>query len=446
MEGLAGDRSSSLDRLGVSGIRRLVETSTVLLWHGVRILVRKVCRSRRAVVGEELSAAFQRLGSTYVKFGQVVASSPGLFPVEMSRALAPLFDQVCPVPFEDVRRVVEQELGRPLEEIFSSFDPEPMASASMAQVHAATLAGGREVAVKVQRPGIRRQLDRDLRVLMALARLFERLPSVRVVQPIAVVRDFARTLGEELDFEREARSIARFETNLRAFGANDRVRVPQVVHSLTGPRVLTMERIHGRGFVELLGAEDHELDLVDLVRQLAKAWLEAAFEHGFFHGDLHAGNLMVDAEGKLTILDFGIMGELDPAHREILRNGLPKVFRDDDLSEAARAFYEMGTGGDPGAVTRACADLAAELAPVLSLRLEEISFAELFVGIIRVGARHRVQLPVGMILVTKVLLYIDRYMSQLAPDWVMLSDVDLIWFLMDPTEALSGQAEAEAAG
>lgn len=422
---------ASVRRLGVSEIARLAFTAGVLLWHCLRMVGRKLIGSKQAIVGQELCRAFERLGSTYIKFGQIIASSPGLFPVRLSDEFRSLLDHVQPVPYEAIRQVVTTELGKPLEEIFCRFDATPIASASIAQVHLAVLPGGEEVAVKVQRPGIRRQLVRDVRVLMLMARLLERVPPIRMVQPKNVVADFARTLSDELDFLNEAQAMERFEANLRRFGRNEGIRIPAVHHSLSRPRVLTMERIRGRGFADLVERGAHDFDMADVLKRVSRAWIEAAFEHGFFHGDMHAGNLMVDNEGNVAILDFGIMGSLDTNHRMILRKGLPRIFLDDDFGDAARAFYEMDAGVDPAVLDRACAELAEVLAPILSRPLADLSFAEIFVNIVQVGDRRGVELPLGMILIAKVLLYIDRYIKQMAPDWAMLSDTDLIWFLID---------------
>ena len=436
----------SIRRIGLSEVRRLAWTLSLLSWHGLRMIVRKLARSKRPVVGEELSRAFERLGSSYVKFGQIIASSPGLFPVDVSNEFQSLLDHVKPVPYEHIRRIITEELGAPPEELFAHFDPIPIASASIAQVHVATLAPGEEITLKVQRPGIQEQLQRDVRILLLLARALERVPRLRIIQPVNIVHNFATTLEQETDFLIEARSMERFKMNLRSFGNNDGVRVPSVLHGLTRSRVLTMERIYGQSFTDIAATADRSLDLVDVLKRMARAWIEAAFQHGFFHGDLHAGNLMVDADGKVVFLDFGIMGELDAEHMKILRKGLPKVFTENDFSEAARAFYQTDIGADPESVDRACADLGEMLAPILSRPLSELRFSDIFVSMIKVGDRHGVRLPIGMILVAKVLLYIDRYLKQMAPDWAMMNDTDLIWFLMDDVdnEVLDNGAPATA--
>lgn len=426
---------SSIRRIGFAEIARLTQTVTLLMWHFLRIVMRKVVRSKGDIAAEELRRAFERLGSTYIKFGQIIASSPGLFPIGISNEFKSLLDQVNPVPHADICRVITEELGSPPDQIFARFNPEPLASASIAQVHAAWLPGGEEIAVKVQRPGIQRVMERDVRVLMLFARALERIRRTRIIQPVNIVTDFASTLAEELDFSIEARSMEQFHTNLRSFPHNNRVRVPKVFHDLTRPRVLTMERIHGYTFAELVDGGDHDFDLVDVIKRVAQAWIEAAFEHGFFHGDLHAGNLMVDLQGRAVFLDFGIMGRLTNEHRHVLRKGLPRVFSHNDFSEAAHAFYSMGAEVDPTTVDRACAELGEKLKPILSRPLAEFSFADLFVSIVQVGDRHRVQLPIGMILIAKVLLYIDRYIKQMAPDWAMMNDTGLIWFLEKETDA-----------
>lgn len=428
----------SIQHVGISEFVRLAETIGVLVWHCLRMLGRKLVGSKQPVVGQELCRAFEQLGSAYVKFGQIIASSPGLFPTEISDEFQSLLDSAEPVPYEGIRRVVMEELGQPPEKIFTRFDVLPIASASIAQVHLAELPGGVEVAVKVQRPGIRRLLERDVRVLMLFARVLERVPPIRMAQPRNVVTDFASTLSQELDFLNEAAAMERYEINLREFGRNEGIRVPVVHHDLTRARILTMERIHGRGFADLAENGDHDFDMTDIVRRASRAWVEAAFEHGFFHGDMHAGNLMIDMEGNVVLLDFGIMGYLHDEHRMTIRNGLPKIFMNDDFSEAARAFFQLADGVDPAVLDRACVELGEVLEPILSQPLSEFSFSDIFVNIIKVGDRHRMELPIGMVLIAKVLLYIDRYVKQLAPDWAMLNDMDLIWFLVEESQQTSG--------
>ncbi|HVM39327.1 MAG TPA: AarF/UbiB family protein, partial [Acidimicrobiia bacterium] len=379
--------------------------------------------------------AFEELGPTYVKLAQLVASSPGLFPPVLSDEFRACLDEVPPVTYEEIRRTIVEELGAGPEQLFSEFDREPLASASIAQVHAATLPDGSEAVVKVQRPGIRTRLESDLRILMLVARILGRT-SVhgRMANPVAVVEDFAATLSEELNFVNEGRSMEHFEANLRSFGDNERVRVPTVHWRFTTPRVLTMERIHGYNIDDLAGLGQTGWDLAGALKTGVRAWMEAALEHGFFHGDVHAGNLMLDTDGHVVFLDFGIMGRLDARTRHIVRQGLPALLVHGDFEAVAKAIYEMGAVLKPADLDQSARDIAEIVEPVLGQPLSEISYGEVLVDIIRIGTRYDVRLPRELVLVAKQMLYFERYAKLMAPDWAILNDPDLIGFLFETIE------------
>jgi predicted unusual protein kinase regulating ubiquinone biosynthesis (AarF/ABC1/UbiB family) len=391
---------------------------------------------RTQVAAEELRDAFAELGPTYVKLAQLIASSPGLFPQVLADEFRSLLDQVPPITLADVSRVIAEELGATPDEVFARFDPEPLASASIAQVHTAQLLDGEEVVVKVQRPGIRTRLEGDLRILMRIARILERTSAKgRMANPIAVVEDFAATLSEELNFVSEGRAMETFDQNLRAFGKNDDVRVPSVRWAFTTPRVLTMERIDGYKIDDLVQLEATGWDLAGALKKGVRAWMEAALEHGFFHGDVHAGNLMLDTDGKITFLDFGIVGRLDPKTKEIIRHGLPALLVHGDFQEVAKAIYELGAVLNPADLDESAKDIAEIVEPILGKPLSEISYGQILVDIVRIGTRYEVRLPREMVLVAKQMLYFERYAKLMAPDWNILNDPELIGFLFEGLES-----------
>ena len=421
--------------LGLRELRRGAATTRVLVRHGTRILRQRRRHDRAALAAREARDAFAELGPTYVKLAQLIASSPGLFPEVLSEELRTLLDRVPPIPYEDIRDVIRAELGADPSEIFARFDAEPLASASIAQVHTAELLDGTDVVVKIQRPGIRDRLAADLRILMRLARILERTSAKgRMANPIAVVEDFAATLSEELNFVVEARSMETFDTNLRAFGKNDKVRVPAVHWPLTTPRVLTMERIHGYKIDDLAQLNTTGWDLAGALKTGVRAWMEAALEHGFFHGDVHAGNLMLDTDGNITFLDFGIVGRLDAKTKEIIRHGLPALIVHGDFQEVAKAIYEMGAVLRPADLEQSAADIAEIVEPILGKPLSEISYGQVLIDIVRIGTRYEVRLPRELVLVAKQMLYFERYAKLMAPDWNILNDPDLIGFLFEGLE------------
>ena len=424
-------------------IRRAARTGVVLARHGTRFARRAPHEDRGTAGANELRRAFEELGPTYVKLAQLIASSPGLFPDLLADEFRACLDEVPPVTADDIIEVITNELGAHPDTLLASFDRKPLASASIAQVHAAELRDGTEVVVKVQRPGIAPRLQADLAILERIARLLERTSAKgRMANPVAVVEDFATTLAQELNFVVEARSMERFETNLRAYGSNDSVRVPAVHWPLTTPRVLTMERIHGYKIDDLARLGATGWDLAGALKRGVRAWMEAALQHGFFHGDVHAGNLMLDTDGNIVFLDFGICGSLDDATRDIVRTGLPALLIDKDFKTVATAIYEMGAVLRPGDLEQSSRDIAEIVQPILGRPLSEISYGQVLIDIVRIGTRYEVRLPRELVLVAKQMLYFERYAKLMAPDWAILNDPELIGFLFESLE--SGSAAGSA--
>jgi ubiquinone biosynthesis protein len=225
-----------------------------------------------------------------------------------------------------------------------------------------------------------------------------------------------------------------FGANLGAFGDNSGVRVPAVHWAFTTPRVLTMERIHGYKIDDLAQLNTTGWDLAEALKRGVRAWLEGALEHGFFHGDVHAGNLMLDTDGNVAFLDFGIVGRLDAKTKEIIRHGLPALLVHGDFQEVARAIYEMGAVLKPADLEQSATDIAAIVEPILGKPLSEISYGQVLVDIVRIGTRYEVRLPRELVLVAKQMLYFERYAKLMAPDWNILNDPDLISFLFEGLE------------
>ena len=427
-----GFTDADIRRFGPREVRRLASTGRVLARHGLGTVQRiRAGESRGAAGAHELRRAFEELGPTYVKLAQLVASSPGLFPDVLADEFRACLDEVPTVPYAQVREVVTSELGAAPEDVFASFDTTPLASASIAQVHAAVLHDGESVVVKVQRPGIRPRLEGDLRILRRIASLLTASAQGRMANPIAVVEDFAATLGEELNFVTEARSMEAFAENLHASGGNPSVRVPTVRWRYTTPRVLTMERIHGYKIDDLPQLEGRGWDLPAALKAGVRAWMEAALEHGFFHGDVHAGNLMLDTDGNCVFLDFGIMGRLDTKTKEIIRHGLPALLVDGNFEEVAKAIYEMGAVLNPVDLEESSRDIARIVEPILGRPLSEISYGEVLIDIVRIGTKYDVRLPRELVLIGKQMIYFERYAKLMAPDWAILADPDLIGFLFE---------------
>lgn len=412
--------------LGRHELARGAVTARILGRHGLRLFVERAPEQTvSARVAAELREAFTELGPTYVKLAQLVASSPGLFPQVLAEELRGLLDNAPPVPLSQVRSVLLAELGAQPEELFASFDPEPLAAASIAQVHAATLPDGRDVVVKIQRPGIRDRIDADLQLLAQVARLLSRTSLARFADTRGMVDDAGATLLGELNFMREARSMEHFGRLLSADASSCGVRVPAVEWSLTTARILTMERIRGSVVDDVRLVDTH--DVVELLGRGVGAWLRELLRSGFFHADVHAGNLMVDDAGAVVFLDFGATGQLSVAARDGLRDTLPALLLQSDYLDAARMLGELGDNAtlDLDAVA---ADLASTVAPQLAEPCP--SYGQLLLSVLRIAVRHGAAVPRDLILVGKQLLYFERYVRLLAPEWSLLTDPLLADVLM----------------
>jgi ubiquinone biosynthesis protein len=273
--------------------------------------------------GRHLREMLDELGPTFVKFGQLLSMRPDVLPPDIIAELRGLQDDVSPFPYAEVEAMVLAELGQPIERLFREFDPVPTAAASIGQVHRATLPNGRDVIVKVQRPGAPRQIEADLNLMYQAARLAkERVRALDFIDAEALVDEFARSIRQELDYRLEARNAEAFRKN---FAGHPHVRIPRVYWSYTRPRVLTLEYLDGTQLadLELLGwAPEQRRRLAEV---LTEAWMTMIFRHGFFHGDPHPANVLVFAPDRIGLVDFGLAGRLT----------------DEDLSKATGLFIDV---------------------------------------------------------------------------------------------------------
>ncbi|HEX5586993.1 MAG TPA: AarF/UbiB family protein [Acidimicrobiia bacterium] len=271
--------------------------------------------SSRAGISRRLRTAFERLGSSYVKLGQIISGGEGLFPDELVSEFKLLRDRVAPDPFDDVRAVIEVDLGGSIESLFAEFDEEPIAAASIAQVHAARLRTGEEVVVKVQRPQVAQLFHDDIAALSWLApQLVGRIPVTALANPPALVELFAETVIEELDFRLEAQNMLDI-ANVLARTEQRGILVPRPHPTMVTRRVLVMERLRGFAFEDVESMQAAGIDTHALLQAGLIASLEGALIYGVFHGDLHGGNLVVQPDGRTALFDFGITGRLDEKQR-----------------------------------------------------------------------------------------------------------------------------------
>ncbi len=366
--------------------------------------------------------AFERLGPTYIKLGQILSSGEGIFPEELVAEFQLLRDQVPPEPFSVVRRTVESELGRPIGDVFVSFNSTPIASASIAQVHAATLRTGERVAVKVQRSTVDRMVRLDLAAMAWLApQLVGRIPVAALTNPPALVELFAETIVEELDFRLEAQNMLDIAA---VYAAADQrsVVVPRPHPELVTRRVLVMEQLAGFAWGEASAMRAAGIDTAAVLRATLIAFLEGALLHGVFHGDLHGGNLLVRPDGTVALLDFGITGRLDERGRlAFLRLEMGATTNNIPLQvEALRDLGALPPEVDVDAVIR---DLGLDRPPVdpTKLSADEMvaELREVTKGLLAYGAR----LPKELMLFVKDVLFLNGAMASMAPDVDILGEI-----------------------
>ena len=380
----------------------------------------------RAGLSRRLRRAFERLGPAYIKLGQIVSSGQGFFPPELVDEFKRCRDQVPAEPFRLVRRVVEEDLGAPLERSFAWFDEQPIAAASIAQVHAARLPGGEEVVVKVQRPRVARLVRRDIGSMAWIAPLLVgRIPIAALANPPALVELFAETIVEELDFRLEAQNMLDVARVLRDAGQRIIV-VPRPHPRLVTQRVLVMERLHGFKYDDVEGMRAAGVDTAELVRALMIAFLEGAMIYGVFHGDFHGGNLLVMPDGRVALFDYGITGRMaEPQRLAFLRMMLTGAVN--DIRGQLVAFRDLGAL-PPDADLDALEKLLKLDQPVkdpTTMSGEELvhEIQDLLKGLLKQGAK----LPKNLMLYVKDMIFFDGATTRLAPDVNLFEQVTRIY-------------------
>jgi predicted unusual protein kinase regulating ubiquinone biosynthesis (AarF/ABC1/UbiB family) len=400
----------------------------------------------RASGADGLADGLERLGPTFVKVGQLIASSPGAFPPDVVAACHRHLDRVRPVPVTHIESVIAADLGRPVAELFSSFDPVPLSAASVAQVHACTLHDGRDAVVKVQRPRIERPMYRDLRVLHALARAIDRsVPRTRSVNLPGLVADLHAVTRRELDFRHEAAAQTTFRTNLHALGDNALVTAPEAYDELCGPRVITMERLRGTAIDRYAVRCDDLEERRAVLQRVAKSWIEAVTVHGLFHGDLHGGNVWVLDDGRVAFLDFGINATLAPEWRELVAAIFYATALDGGFTRLARSTKAVGAIPDDAGTDEEVGErLAILAAPFAGTGIAEIGIGQSLGSIVTAFEQFGAKVPDELLLIAKQLLYLEGYTKVLAPDHDLLSDLDLLTSVFPEDVARLRRSRAEA--
>jgi aarF domain-containing kinase len=414
----------------LKGLLRLSQTGLVLAQTGAGWML-----GDRPPVPQLLRQTFERLGATYIKLGQFIASSPSLFPEPYVTEFQHCLDKTTPLPFSVLREVMQRELKRPLDEIFSQIDEMPLASASIAQVHAATLVTGEPVVIKIQKPGVENILLTDLNFLYFAARLVEvAFPKIKFAALSAIVAEIQACMMEEVDFYKEARNIGEFSAFLENTG-NQSAIAPKVYAQASSLRVLTMERFYGVPLTDLDTIRKYTRDPAGTLVNAMNTWFSSLMFCESFHADLHAGNLMVLTDGRLGFIDFGIVGRINPDTWGATTDFVESL-TDGDFAKMANSMARIGMtkrAVDIGTLTRDLEELYGAFTTVdpehvLNGAVNDTEINRIMLDIVAVGERHGIRFPRAFALLLKQILYFDRYIKILAPDMNMFAD-DRIAFM-----------------
>ena len=387
------------------------------LWRPLRFLFYLAPRQKNsAPVGERIRLALEELGPIFVKFGQAISTRRDLLPPDIADELAKLQDAVPPFPAEQALAIIEEAYGESVGTVFERFDKEPLAAASIAQVHTAKLKTGTEVVVKVLRPGVNEQIERDLAVLRTIAGLAARYwEHGKRLKPLEVVDEYEHTILDELDLMREAGNTAQLKRN---FQGSDMLYVPEIYWDYCRPEVMVQERIFGTPISDMEALRAAGTNIQVLAENGVEIFFTQVFRHNFFHADMHPGNIFVihtDPEKpKYAAVDFGIVGTLSPDDQRYLAENFLAFF-DRDYHRIAKLHLDSGWVPAGTRVDQLESAVRTVCDPIFSKPLEEISFAQVLMRLFRVAQRFNVEIQPQMILLHKTLFNIEGLGRQLYP-------------------------------
>ncbi|GHC24234.1 ubiquinone biosynthesis regulatory protein kinase UbiB [Aidingimonas halophila] len=366
--------------------------------------------------GERLRLALEALGPVFIKFGQMLSTRRDLLPPDIADELRRLQDQVPPFSGDEAVRLVEQELEIPLAEAFVAFDRHPLASASVAQVHAARLHDGEEVVVKIIRPGIERVMRQDIALMYRVAHLLKWIPEARRLRPIEVVSDYEATLFDELDLHKEAANTSQLKRN---FKNSPLLYVPAIHWQLSRRRVMVQERIYGVPVADMEALRTQGTDLRKLAERGVEIFFTQVFRDNFFHADMHPGNIFVTQgahhDPQYIAIDCGIVGSLTREDQDYLARNLLAFFHQ-DYYEVAALHIESGWVGEDTRANEFAAAIRAVCEPILEKPLKDISFGQVLLGLFQTARRFNMEVQPQLVLLQKTLLNIEGLGRQLYPD------------------------------
>ena len=367
---------------------------------------------------ERVRLAFEELGPTFVKLGQLLSTRPDLVPEAYIEEFTHLQDNVQPLSFDVVKGIVEGELKKKIEEAYSSFEPTPLAAASIGQVHEATLPSGEKVVVKIQRPEIEKIIETDVSLLAFLAGLLEKyVPESRIIGPRIIVEEFFRTLSYELDFVVEANNMGKMAQNMVSLPD---IVIPKVYKTLSSQKILTLEKLDGIRVNDLKALDAAGIDRKKVVEIGARAFFKSVMIDGLFHGDLHGGNLFILPGNRLGIVDFGIVGRLSQRSRDQLANMVMSLLTE-DYETLCYQYAELGAAAASVDFDSFQREVRNSLSPYIGLSLAEMNVGKILIEATKVATKYNIQVPGDWMLVFKAILTIEGMGRTLDPNFDLLA-------------------------
>jgi len=410
---------------GVKGAFRIGQTLSVLGRTGLNWV-----RGDRPPAPRLLRQTFENLGATYIKLGQFIASSPTFFPKEYVEEFQYCLDKTPSLPFGVIRKIIRDELGQPIEEVFSEIDPVALASASIAQVHTARLVSGEDVVIKVQKPGVENILLTDLNFLYLSSRILETLaPRISWTSLSGIVDEIQKTMMEECDFIKEANNLRVFREFLQKTH-NEEAAVPKVYEQCSTRRILTMERFYGVSLTDLESIREFARDPERTLITAMNTWFSSLTQCEFFHADVHAGNLMVLRDGRVGFIDFGIVGRIRPDTWQAVSDFISAIMVG-NFEGMADAMIRIGVTDQSVRVEDLATDLQRLYRQMDTMVPDDVPYEmhqadddvnNILLEMVKVGESHGLHFPREFALLLKQFLYFDRYVHILAPEMDVFMD------------------------
>ena len=409
-------------RVGLRGALRVGHTVGVLSPRLAKLLLQ-----RRKPAARDVREVFEEMGVTYIKLGQLIASSPSFFPREYVEEFQGCLDQTTPIPFDQVLAVMEEDLDLPIDELFQSIDPKPLASASIAQVHAATLLSGEEVVVKVQKPGVENILTTDMNFLFLSSRLFELIsPGLSKESVSGMVSELYASMLDECDFIKERKNLEEFARFLQRNG-NTEVVVPRPYPKASSQKVLTMERFYGVPLTDYDNLQQYTDDPAKVLITGLNTWFSSLMDCDFFHADLHSGNIMLLQDGRLGFIDFGLVGHIESSTWQAMFALLDGLSHE-NYEQIAQSMVTVGMTSedvDTAALSRDIEQLFKRSEAIVPQAMaNEIGndINQLLLELADLGKAYGIRFPRSFTLLLKQFLYFDRYVQLLAPGMDLFTD------------------------